>query len=221
MPGLNLQIIQRLKEMRELMIILANIERGLVIDTFTFPGEDMLAALKLDLPFQDDVMKAVRKMSISQRGELMKLFNTDREIALNLISFVDVMLSLFQETDSTIDGSVLAFYEQREWRLVHHMREGMVWYCLGNQPYFRDPYAELRRRQIYQLRSDLSHITGQQADNSYFDYCWLLESVDGVAIADFLSTVIVPNRIFSFARQILREVGSHAQVIASEDLGYH
>jgi hypothetical protein len=219
-PGLNLQIIQRLKEIRELMIVLATIERSLVVGSFRFPGEDVLDALKLNLPFQEEVMDAVHKLSTSQRSDVFKLFDTDREMALNLVSFVDIMLSLFQETDSTKDGAILAFYQQREWRLVHHMREGMTWYCLGAQPHFRNPFAKLRQEQIRELRDDITRMTGKRQPVQYLDHCWLLESVDGIPVSDFISSVIVPRRLCSFATQALLEVGSHADVIASEDLGH-
>jgi len=219
-PGLNLQVIQRLKEIRELMIVIAAIERDLKVGDFTFPGDDVLKALDLNLPFQEEVMTAVYRMTRTQRTDLFNLFNTDRDIALNLISFIDIMLSLFQETDSTIDGSMFAFYQQREWRLVHHMRDGMVWYSLGAQPSFRDPFAPHRQVQILELRNELARIMGKPVERTYLDHCWLLEAIDEIPIADFISSVIVPRRLQQFAARLLREVGSSAELIVSEDLGY-
>ncbi len=202
------------------MIVIAAIERDLKVGDFTFPGDDVLKALDLNLPFQEEVMTAVYRMTRTQRTDLFNLFNTDRDIALNLISFIDIMLSLFQETDSTIDGSMFAFYQQREWRLVHHMRDGMVWYSLGAQPSFRDPFAPHRQVQILELRNELARIMGKPVERTYLDHCWLLEAIDEIPIADFISSVIVPRRLQQFAARLLREVGSSAELIVSEDLGY-
>jgi len=82
------------------------------------------------------------RLSVAQRRELFELFNTDREPALSLVGFIDMMLSLFQETDSYFDHSPLAFYQQREWRLIHHMRESAIWYCLGDSQAFATLWLE-------------------------------------------------------------------------------
>jgi hypothetical protein len=147
-PGLNIQMIHRLKELRELLIILAMIESSMPVGEVTLPGQDALQALGLTLPYEQKILRLIKELNFRERKNIFELFNIDREIALNLISFVEMMLSLYQETDSTIDGAVLAFYEQREWRLIHHMRLGAVWYCLGGQPEFRNPLAGSRQEEI-------------------------------------------------------------------------
>jgi hypothetical protein len=61
---------------------------------------------------------------------------------------------------------------------------------------------------------------GKPVERTYLDHCWLLEAIDEIPIADFISSVIVPRRLQQFAARLLREVGSSAELIVSEDLGY-
>src|SRR5205823_2000908 len=128
LPGLSLQLIQRLKELRDLVIALAIIESSVVCDGFRFPPPHVIRELELNLPFHAELVETLYGLNMSEKKKIVKLLNTDRESSLNLASFLEMMLNLFQETDSTIDDSVLAFYEQREWRLIHHMRAGLKWH---------------------------------------------------------------------------------------------
>jgi hypothetical protein len=218
--GLNIQMIQRLKELRDVCILLAYIERGLDIGGPPLPGEDILKALNLSLPFEAATEDRVRRLSIVERSRVFSLFNIDRDSALSLVSFIEMMFSLFQETDSSIDATILAFYQQREWRLIHHMREGTSWYCLGQQPLFRNPLARARAGEIAELRRLLETTSGQRRDESYFRACWLLETVDDEPIREFVTCVIAPAAGIAAVRRILRASSCHAEVVAAEDLGY-
>jgi hypothetical protein len=219
-PGLGLQMIQRLKEMRDVFIALSMVESGLKVEGGTLPSEDMLQALDLDLPFDESVVRRIRGLNAARRRDVLALFDTDRAAALHLVGFIDMMMSMFQETDSTIDGAVLAFYEQREWRLVHHMREGMRWYCLGPQPTFRDPMGPWRQRHVEELRTSLMSIAGHSLTDEYFAHCWLLEQVDGRPTSQLISRVLVPARVLVDARNLLEAMGCVADVVAAEDFGY-
>ncbi|HLG54459.1 MAG TPA: hypothetical protein VI485_03955 [Vicinamibacterales bacterium] len=216
-PGLHLQIIQKLKELRDVSVVLAIVERSLTVGGEQLPTDDMLKALDIGLPYQPDIIKKAYQLSVAQRRELFELFNTDREPALSLVGFIDMMLSLFQETDSYFDGTPLAFYQQREWRLIHHMRQGALWYCLGNQPVFRNPLARARLDAIRELRHDLG---GARRDDEYFSNCWVLEQIDGTPLREFISCFIVPARCLATTKDTVQGFGCHAEVIAAEDFGY-
>lgn len=221
-PGLGIQMIQRLKELRDLMIAIAMIEESVRIHGVTLPGRDVIDALGLTLPFEGQVSSRIKSLSYRNRLRIVELLDIDREVALNLVSFTEMMLSLFQETDSTIDGRILAFYQQREWRLIHHMRPGMVWYCLGHQPEFRNPLSNVRRGEIEAIRQALqSAAEGRDRSPDYFRHCWLLEAVDGSHVREYVSTVIVPANKIDEASGIVRETGSDADIVPAEDFGYH
>jgi hypothetical protein len=219
-PGLGLQIINRLRELRELMIILAYIEQGICVDGEEFVNAGILSSLGLDLPFEPEVMAKIFSQPPERRRELLQLFSTDRESAVSLVGFIDMMLSLFQETDSTIDGEELAFYQQREWRLIHHMRLGASWYSLGEQPDIRNPLAKHRTTEIRYLRKSLEQGAGRKRSEGYFSSCWVLEQVDGRRLSDYISSIIVPERQHSKVLKLVRHEKLDADVFAAEDFGF-
>jgi hypothetical protein len=221
-PGLHVQMIQKLKELRDVSVILAIIERSLGVDGAELPSEAMLKALDIELPYQPAIMAKAYQLTATQRRELFELFNTDRESALGLIGFIDMMLSLFQETDSHVEGdhTPLAFYQQREWRLIHHMRRGARWYCLGRQPDFRDSLARDRSSAIRELKRVVNDLGGVPRTEAYFKSCWVLEEVDGAPLRGYISCVVVPARQLVSTRDCLRQYGCVADVIPAEDLGY-
>jgi hypothetical protein len=176
--------------------------------------------LGINLPFESEVTERVHRLHAKQRRKIFELFDIDREIALNLLSFTEMMLSLFQETDSSFDGQPFAFYQQREWRLIHHMREGMVWYSLGRHPQFRNPLARARQQQIERVRRSIERFSTLHSNDMYFRNCWLLESVDGFPIRDYITKVVVPAGYRLPAQAILKKAGCSASVEVAEEYGY-
>jgi hypothetical protein len=220
-PGLHLQMIQKLKELRDVSIVLAMIERSLTAGDIQLPSGSMLQALHIELLYQPEIVSRVHQLSESQRRHVFDLFNTDREPALDLVGFIDMMLSLYQETDSYLPGgSPMEFYQQREWRLIHHMRQGAVWYCLGTQPHFRNPLAHARFDNIRTLRRLLNGARERGRSDEYFSNCWVLEQVDEVPIREFISCFIVPRRSIAATKQIVSRFGCETDVVAAEEFGY-
>lgn len=220
-PGLHLQIIQKLKELRDLSVVLALVERSLVVQGAQLPTDDMLEALGIDLPYQPEIVERAYRLSLAERRRVFELFNTDRESALSLVGFIDMMFSLFQETDSYFpDGTPLAFYQQREWRLIHHMRQGARWYCLGPQPAFRNPLAQDKREAISELRQAVDDLGGVPRGDEYFSNCWVLEEIDGRPLREFISCCIVPARCVVTTTKTLRAFRCDADVVPAEEFGY-
>jgi hypothetical protein len=217
-PGLSIQMIQRLKELRELLIVLAHVESGIDVGGIPLADMGMLRELNLDAPFEPAALARAIELDTSQRRAVFEIFDTDRESALGLVSFVEMMLSLFQETDSSRDATPFAFFQQREWRLIHHMREGMRWYCLGRQPAFRDRQAALRADEIKTLRAQL---LGRAArDEAFFRSCWVLEEVDGLHVRDYITQIVAPSSARLRVRQLMDHAGLDAELLVAEDLGY-
>lgn len=222
-PGLSLQIIQRLKELRDILVILALIEHSLVIEEgFSLPGLDILKQLNLDnLPFETEAVDKTLQLTAFQRKKIFELFNTDRLNAFDMIGYVEMMFSLFQETDSSIDGASLAFYQQREWRLIHHMRHGMKWYCLGRQPAFKNPHLPAKINRILEIRKILKRVSGHNhLSEKYFSGCWLLEEVDGLPVKEYISSIITPADFKDDVRRIAENLKCRAKIYVAEDFGY-
>lgn len=219
-PGLGLQMIQSLKEVRDVLVALAILERSLPVKDGVLPSESVLRELSIGLPFEEVVVDRLYSLGAEARSQVYQLFDTDRVAALHLVGFVDMLLHTFQETDSDVHGQVLAFYEEREWRLIHHMRAGTHWFCLGPQPTFRSPNAAERRGEIGELRALLCAFSRQPLGDSFYRHCWVLEKVDGVPVRDLISSVIVPNRTLIDTRRLMKGLGCRAELVAAEEFGY-
>lgn len=217
-PGLNLQTLQRLTEIRELLILLAELERSLVVSGAQLPTEEMLRKLDLTIPFENAALTKIRKMTAAEREPIVQLFNTDRNNSLSLAEFVGMLLNLYQEADSKTGDEILAFFQQREWRLIHHTRLGMIWYSLGDMPEIRNPQAGKRQKRIQLLREFLNW--SRQRDEKYFDYCWVLEEVDEKPVREYINCIVVPQRFVEKAKYILNLAKVKCDVMIAEDLGY-
>ncbi|MFG5379701.1 hypothetical protein [Yoonia sp. R2-816] len=219
-PGLNYQIISRLKELREIMIVLAHVEGGLTKKGYTFPNFEELASLEHDLPYDPALLDKVNRMRDNEKNDLFDLFDLDREPAFNLVGFIEMMLNLFQQTDSSLNEDILAFYQQREFRLIHHMRKGMVWYSLGSHPEFLNPLKEAKSSEIKDLRKLVSDSRTEATTERYFQRCWQLESVDGHHVRDFIEHVVAPRSDKGWICEEFKRHDIHVTVLEAEEYGY-
>ncbi|MEP6018887.1 MAG: hypothetical protein ABJ251_10460 [Paracoccaceae bacterium] len=219
-PGLNFQIISRLKELREIVVVLAYVEGGLTKNGYTFPSYKELISLEQDLPFDRALLDRILGMREDEKQHLFGLFDLDREPAFNLVGFVDMMLNLFQQTDSSFDDEILAFYQQREFRLIHHMRKGMEWYSLGSHPDFVNPHQKSKKREIKHLRKIISNFRSAKTTERYFKHCWQLEAVDGHQMRDYIDHIIAPRKDKNWIRKELKNYGIQIEVLEAETHGY-
>jgi len=212
-------MIQRLKEAREVLVLLGLIEADLEVSGGSMPPLEVIDSLGYDLPFERSIVAKVRALSAEQRMQIFQHFNIDRSPALHLVSYLEMMMGLFQETDSSLDGTPYAFYQQKEWRLIHHMRQGMSWYSLGPQPLFRDQLAPYRQEEVRRLRALLRSQFGPR-DESYFASCWVLEEVDGRLVSDYVSQIIVPRRARPLVAGLLARYGGDVPLLDAEEFGF-
>lgn len=219
-PGLNYQIISRLKEVREILTVLSYVEGDLKKDGYTFPNSDELSSLGFDLKYDQPLLERLKRMRKLEKEHIFRLFYLDREPAFNLVGFVNMMLNLFQQTDSSLSDDILAFYQQREFRLIHHMRRGAIWYSLGKHPEFLNPLHTAKEKEIKFLREILSNPQSKQRTEHFYRHCWVLESVDGFTIRDYVDHIVAPAREISWVRAETERFGLGVSVIPAEDYGY-
>ncbi|MDA4844964.1 hypothetical protein [Hoeflea poritis] len=219
-PGLNFQIISRLKEIREILIVLSYIESGIKKDNYKFPEYSELKEIDFALKYNEDILEHITLMSNEKKKELFGLFNLDREPGFNLVGFVNMMLNLFQQTDSSINEDILAFFHQREFRLIHHMRQGAIWYSLGNHPEFLNPLASEKSDEISSLKDAIVLGRKRPPRDEYFQHCWLLESVDGWHIRNYIDHVIAPRSEKEWVRSEFLKFDVEVNVFEAEQFGY-
>lgn len=219
-PGLNIQLICALYKIYQIIAVLAYLESDLVIDGFELPSKSKLDLLRIDEFVPDKIAKSLIELPSDRREKIVRMFDTNRLPAFDLLSSIDMLLNLFQETDSSIDGTILAFFEQREWRLIHGARDGTVWYCLGDQPSFRNPHGSTRKDQIAYLQREIEMAAGRIRSSDYFKDCWVLESVDGKRIADYIKLLIVPRSVHKNVLKALADDDFHCEIAIAEEFGY-
>ena len=220
-PGLNIQLIQRLNALRELMIGLSYIEGRLAVRGLepVLPPDE-LRRQGLTLPFNPEIATLIDEMTEEQMRLVLRFTSIDRYGALDLVDFTDVLLNLFQETDSSIDHTVLAFFQQREWRLVFCWRPGTDWCSLGEQPPYRTSSSAAAACDARALRRILTETFRGERSDVYWKDCWLLREIDGEKPRQLIKQVIVPEAAFAEAKSMLREARCSAELVVAESLGF-
>jgi hypothetical protein len=75
-------------------------------DDLNFPPPEDLKRLGIRVRYQREIEAELEKIDIQNAKMIFRLFNTDRVPAWNLLDFVEIMLSLYQTTDSTMEDAL-------------------------------------------------------------------------------------------------------------------
>lgn len=207
--GLGAQIVNRLDEIFNIFAILASIEaRGDRYRDIANLRESDLARHGIMPQFEDTILDRLRALSSSDADYIASFFDTDRIEAWSICDFVKMLLSLYQLVDSTIDGTPLEFFNQREWRIIFHSRKGLHWVCLGENAHHLTRSADerrLRQRVIGLLqrpKRDGLHALGSE----YLSNCWLLRTIDGRPFRDYVREIVTPAEYESDVRSMLSRI---------------
>ncbi len=217
-PGFSLQIISRLNEIRGLLVLLAFIEEGAIVENGKLVESKILEQSGFHLEYENETLERVRSLSCAERALFLSNLANDREGAAVLKSAVEIVLSLFQQTDSTEGTDLLAFFQQREWRLVHHNRENLKWFCLGQQPSFRSSIQKQREAEAEVIREMLNSNTNKSRSEEYYNHCWILESVDGEPIQSYIKSIICPALEKEEISKKMGKWNKHIPIIELEEL---
>jgi hypothetical protein len=205
--GLAPQIIERLDEIRSLFSVLSYIEAKAnpdAEDVFLPPGQ--LRSLGIHVKHQKDIELALSKIKRRHAAFIFQLLNTDRVPAWNLVDFIEILLSLYQTADSTIEDAPLAFFQQKEWRLVHHRMEGLRWVGLGNHPHYRDPLAKEYEATVEAMRGFIRSAFNEKSQGHlewFLQNCWILLGTEEVHFRDFIREIVVPELFYDDAKAIV------------------
>lgn len=207
--GLGTQIVERLDELRCLFSVLSYIEAKASPgggDDIVFLRTETLKKNGISVRYQKEIEAELMKLRGRDAELVFRLLNTDRVPAWNLVDFIEIMLSLYQTTDSTIEDAPLAFFQQREWRLAHHMMEGLRWFGLGDHPTSRNSLARLYRSAIQDIKSFLCRAYPHR-DEAHLDWfinhCWVLAGTEELDFRDFVREIVVPESFYDEAKNIL------------------
>lgn len=206
--GLGAQIVERLDEIRYILSILSYIEakaNPYPENSMLFPSIEKLKSWGINIEYEPEIEGQLAKIKTEKAAMIFRLFDTDRVPAWNIFDFVQMLLSLYQTTDSTVEDAPLAFFQQREWRLIHHMVESLRWFGLGDHPTHRNPLAVNYGSAISEIK-DFMHRTNPHSNKDLtwvFNHCWVLVGTREHHFRDFIQEIIVPKCALEPAKAIL------------------
>lgn len=209
------QIIHRLDEIRTLLKILSQIEAKSELFQSDILSVKDLRELGVKLQHELAIKTELAKLRKHQAKEIVHLLNSDRVAAWSLLDFVNMMLSLYQFADSTYEQAPLAFFRQKEWRLVHHMRRGLSWFSLGEHSRLTDPDPEDYSDDREAIREYVKRTRSfREATDSaeFLSKCWVLHQCDSKPFRAFIRLIVVPSVDFkSRTEEILGSLDSMPQ----------
>jgi hypothetical protein len=200
--GLGSYIISRLEEIRSILCILSHVE------ALSRPGDAVFFTMErlnkhgIKPIDENKVSGLLGRMSKREARRIYDVFDTDRVRAWSLGNAIDMLWSLYQTTDSYITGEPLAFFRQREWRLIHHMRSGMRWYSLGSHEPSVDTHAHEFRSERKSMRELLSERFGTLNEKE-MQFFWVLAEVGRLPFRDFVREVVVPEEYRDRAEKVV------------------
>ena len=204
--GLGDQIVHRLSEAATVFSILSHIEArarlGDASDTLDVAG---LTRHGIDITYEDDVRALIGRLPHGKARELFGYFDTDRVASWNIVDFLHLLLSLFQTVDAR-DGTALAHFQQREWRLIYHSRAAAQWFSLGDNLDAVDPLRHCFRLAREELCRTLNDANGCARSPEYLARCWVLNGVEEARFRDFVREIVVPETCIDEVRRIVRSV---------------
>ncbi len=217
MAGLAAQFVERLDELRALVASLSHVEAIAHPDggrDWEFRPRSWLDRVGIRPLHEAAVGTALDGLTQDQAAQVYRLFDTDRLPAWNLYDFVLMMLFLYQTTDSTFENAPLAFFQQREWRLVHHMMADQKWFGLATHDRERNPFAEVFHAATARVRAclDAGRPNWDAEHRTWFlNHSWVLAGVgpesDHVPFREFVREIVVPETCVTRVEKLVQSVG--------------
>ncbi len=201
-------LLRRLSETRQTLLALHMLEEiagNVEIPFLHSPYEQERSSSKeLGLVVDDENARKVLENTRRFRArKSLAGLQFDRRTYWQLVDKIEYLLGLFQNTDSTIEESPLAFFEQREWRLPYNSQVNTTWFSLGEHPKIRDPnyerFAEPRR----EILKIVQGTNGRKASLSELKATWVLNSVDGKPFSQLIRRIVCPEQCFKRTKALV------------------
>jgi hypothetical protein len=199
-------LIDRLVEIRSLLSILAHVKAIAHPELpYTF-DRAKLSEMEIVPHYEPKVERLLASLDRDFGRRMFQFFDTDRVPVWNLVESIDVLLSLFQTAHSRVRHRFLAYYQQREWRLIQHNTRTSVLYCLGEKSWVdrEDDPSTIAKKLAFRkaLEPVLTHAPNLRES---LGSCWVLESTGNHHIRDYISQIVAPARCLTDLRAIARD----------------
>lgn len=201
--GLCSQLINRLDEIRNILSILSHIE-AIASDesTLLFPSREKLFDMGITPKFETAVQSRLNRLTPKNAKYIFSFFDTDRVASWNLVDYIKMLFSFYQTVDSSLCDEPLVFFQQREWRLIHHMRKGLQWFCLGNCALFADSSRYKFRQARNDIRRFLESRLGRLNEDRMVNF-WVIAEVDNKPFREMIREIVVPIKHVDHASALI------------------
>ncbi len=187
-------LLERLYDIRILLSAVAQIEARAGGDnpsSESFLTREALAHVGLNLGFEDDVQR-------SEAIGVFELLDTDRQPAWVLADSIDYLLSMFQTADSRT-GKELRYWQQREWRLVHHKTQHLEWERMPLESLSSD--VPSRRQPERGGLHEGENLDDLSASSGRF----ILRAIRGEHFRHYIDHVLAPRPCLAVVRRMIGE----------------
>ena len=199
-------IVDRLFEIRNILAVLSHLKAIAHPELSYAFDRKTLGDMGVNIHYEKTIEKLLEKVSREEARLIFRYFSTDRVPMWNLVESIDILLSLFQSVHSRSRNRPLAYYEQREWRLIHHNSKSNTAYSLGDSSWVDRPDDfEIRKKKkvVHELIRPMIDCSPHLKLN--ISRSWVLESVNNRHFRDYISQVVVPKSCEEEARSMIRE----------------
>lgn len=211
--GLSNQFIFRLLDLQRICAVLAEIEAK--VGRYEYDdGEEIdfpCSATLLDrwgITLNDDeVAAALNDVTSTNARKIFELFSVDRVRACDLHDFIQMLLGAHQTSDSSLGISPLEFYQQREWRVIFHMRRdaSLRWIPLASD----DDAVALPNGPVKRWRAEVLCFLFEDENPDLGDP-WLknariLTHVEGNPFHELIREIVVPDYAEKRVRCLLQK----------------
>lgn len=198
------ELLFRLRDLRTLTVALARIEGRGVMPERDVRSEKELLEMGIVLEGEPRVAARLDMLEPDAARHVHELLDTNRVPAWNLVEWIDIALNLFQTADSrTIPGS-LAYFQQREWRIVRLFGEHVACHLLQTPATINDDsFASVRAS----LRAQLQEINPNFFDDRRLNGSSLLSGAGGKPFFDFVDEIVCPALAAPAVGNLLEQAG--------------
>lgn len=207
-------LVDRLVEIRNLLSILSHIKATAHPELPYALTREILCDMHVEPYNEDEIVSLLDKLDKRTARSVFKLFATDRVPMWNLVESVDMLLALFQTTHSRSRNRHLAYYEQREWRLIQHGTQSHSTYSLGERSWIDSPDNEetVKKKKVFvQSIKDVLYYSPWLKES--LSESWVLESTGGLPFRDYVGEIVVPQVSAPPVRKLLQEIFPQKHIV--------
>jgi len=210
------ELLFRLRDLRTLAVAVARIEGRGTMPERDVRSEAELAEKGIVLEGEPRVAPLLDALPPAFARSVHELLDTNRVPAWNLVEWLDIALNLFQTADSRTTPGSLAYFQQREWRIVRLFGEHVACHLLAvPTDADGDPFTRVRG----EVRARLAEIDPVFFDDRRLARSSLLSGAAGEPFFDFVDEVVCPMPAAPAVQNLLEQANLDEEFDVFDDTG--